>query len=53
MVLADGPCVVRLATWRAELDDAGIDRNRGARIPTQLDDYTHTLHQGGGCITKA
>ena len=41
-----------LATWRSELDDAGIDPRDELAFQTQLNDYAHTLRQEGGGVTK-
>jgi hypothetical protein len=41
-----------LATWRAEIDDAGLDPRDELAFQTQLNDYAHTLHQEGGGVTK-
>jgi excisionase family DNA binding protein len=41
-----------LATWRAELDDAGQDPRDELAFQTQLTDYSHTLKQEGGGVTK-
>jgi hypothetical protein len=37
-----------LATWRSELDDAGVDPREELAFQTQLNDYAHTLRQEGG-----
>jgi hypothetical protein len=41
-----------LATWRAELDDAGLDPRDELAFHTHLSDYRHTLRQAGGAVTK-
>ena len=41
-----------LATWRSELDDAGMDPRDELAFQTQLNDYAHTLRQEGGGVTK-
>lgn len=40
-----------LATWRSELDDAGVDPRDELAFQTQLNDYAHTLRQEGGGVT--
>jgi hypothetical protein len=42
-----------LATWRAELDDTGLDPRDELAFHTHLSDYRHTLRQEGGAVTKA
>jgi len=42
-----------LATWRAELDDAGQDPRDELAFHTHLSDHRHTLRQEGGGVTKA
>lgn len=42
-----------LAVWRAEIDDAGQDPREELAFQTQLADYSHTLRQEGGGVTKA
>jgi hypothetical protein len=42
-----------LSTWRAELDDAGLDPRDELAFHTHLSDYRHTLRQEGGAVTKA
>jgi hypothetical protein len=41
-----------LATWRTELDDAGLDPRDELAFQTQLNDYAHTLQREGGGVTK-
>jgi hypothetical protein len=41
-----------LATWRSELDDAGVDPRDELAFQTQLNNYTHTLQREGGGVTK-
>jgi hypothetical protein len=41
-----------LATWRSELDEAGVDPRDELAFQTQLNDYAHTLRQEGGGVTK-
>ena len=41
-----------LATWRSEIDDAGVDPRDELAFQTQLNDYAHTLRQEGGGVTK-
>jgi hypothetical protein len=41
-----------IATWRAELDDTGIDPRDELAFQTQLSDYSHALRQEGGGVTK-
>lgn len=41
-----------LATWRSELDDAGVDPRDELAFQTQLNDYAHTLQREGGGVTK-
>lgn len=41
-----------LATWRSELDDAGVDPREELAFQTQLNDYAHTLRQEGSGVTK-
>jgi len=40
-----------LATWRAELDDTGVDPRDELAFHTQLADYSNTLRAEGGGIT--
>jgi hypothetical protein len=42
-----------LAVWRAEIDDTGQDPREELAFQTQLADYSHTLRQEGGGVTKA
>jgi hypothetical protein len=42
-----------LAVWRAELDDSGQDPREELAFQTQLADYSHSLRQEGGGVTKA
>jgi hypothetical protein len=41
-----------LATWRSELDDAGIDPREELAFHTQLNDYAHTLQRESAGVTK-
>ena len=41
-----------LATWRSEIDDAGIDPREELAFQTQLNDYAHNLQQQNTGITK-
>jgi hypothetical protein len=41
-----------LATWRAEIDDTGQDPREELAFQNQLTDYSHTLRQQGGGVTK-
>ena len=42
-----------LATWRAEIDDTGIDPRDELAFQTQLTDYSQTLKQESAGVTKA
>jgi hypothetical protein len=42
-----------LAIWRAEIDDSGQDPREELAFQAQLADYSHTLRQEGGGVTKA
>jgi len=42
-----------LATWRAELDDAGVDPREELYFHAQLTAYAETLRRQGGGVTKA
>jgi hypothetical protein len=42
-----------LAVWRAEIDDSGQDPREELAFQAQLADYTQTLRQEGGGVTKA
>ncbi len=42
-----------LAVWRAEIDSTGQDPREELAFQTQLADYSHTLRQEGGGVTKA
>jgi hypothetical protein len=42
-----------LAIWRAEIDDAGQDPREELAFHAQLADYSHSLRQEGGGVTKA
>lgn len=41
-----------LATWRSELDDAGVDPREELAFQTQLNDYAHTLQRESAGVTK-
>jgi hypothetical protein len=42
-----------LATWRAEIDDAGQDPREELAFQAQLADYAHVLRGEGGGVAKA
>jgi hypothetical protein len=42
-----------LVTWRAEIDDAGIDAREELAFHLQLRELAHILRQTGGGVTKA
>jgi hypothetical protein len=42
-----------LATWRAEIDDAGVDSREELAFHLQLRELSHMLRQAGGGVTKA
>jgi hypothetical protein len=42
-----------IAVWRAEIDDSGQDPREELAFQAQLADYSHTLRQEGGGVTKA
>jgi hypothetical protein len=42
-----------LATWRAELDDAGVDAREELAFHLQLRELSQVLRQAGGGVTKA
>jgi hypothetical protein len=42
-----------LTTWRAEIDDAGIDSREELAFHLQLRELSHILRQTGGGVTKA
>ena len=42
-----------LAFWRQETDDSADDPREELAFQTQLADYSHTLRQEGGGVTKA
>jgi hypothetical protein len=42
-----------LATWRAEIDDAGQDPREELAFQAQLAEYSDSLRQEGGGVTKA
>jgi hypothetical protein len=41
-----------LAAWRGEIDDTGQDPREELAFQAQLADYSHTLRQEGGGVTK-
>jgi hypothetical protein len=41
-----------LATWRAELDDTGVDPREELAFHIQLSEYANTLRLEGGGVTK-
>ena len=42
-----------LAAWRAQIDETGEDPREELAFHAQLTDYSHTLRQEGGGVTKA
>ncbi|HEX4837067.1 MAG TPA: hypothetical protein VFV03_00875 [Solirubrobacteraceae bacterium] len=42
-----------LATWRAEIDDCGVDPREELAFHAQLADYARTLRQEGGGVSQA
>jgi hypothetical protein len=42
-----------LAVWRAEIDDSAQDPREELAFQNQLADYSHSLRQEGGGVTKA
>jgi hypothetical protein len=42
-----------LAVWRAQIDDSTQDPREELAFQAQLGDYSHTLRQEGGGVTKA
>jgi hypothetical protein len=42
-----------LAIWRAEIDDSGQDPREELAFQAQIADYSNTLRQEGGGVTKA
>jgi hypothetical protein len=42
-----------LATWRGDIDDAGVDSREELAFHLQLRELSHVLRQAGGGVTKA